>query len=164
MPLRGLIGSDLLAARPEWLVIDNPFAAAGPDGSPTAGDPIVLLPALRPDVALFHAPMADRAGNVWIGRRRELMTMAHASVKTVVTVERLYDGDLLDDPALAAGVLPGLYVDRVAVAPRGAWPLAFHDEYAADLPHLRDYIRDAATEDGFRLYLARHVLEHSEAA
>src|SRR5689334_5367738 len=25
MPLRGLIGSDLLAHRPEWRVIDNPF-------------------------------------------------------------------------------------------------------------------------------------------
>src|SRR2546428_7569922 len=59
MPLRGLIGSDVLAHRPDWKVIDNPF---GND------DPIVLLPAIKPDVALFHAPMADRDGNVWIGR------------------------------------------------------------------------------------------------
>ncbi len=45
-------------------------------------DPIVLLPAIKPDVALFHAPMADRHGNVWIGRIRELATMAHAAAKT----------------------------------------------------------------------------------
>ena len=70
MPLRGLIGSDVLAHRPDWQVIDNPF---GND------DPIVLLPALKPDVALFHAPLADRDGNVWIGRDRELVTMAHAA-------------------------------------------------------------------------------------
>src|SRR5205823_5657370 len=63
LPLRGLIGSDILAHRPDWRVIDNPFGA---------GDPIVLLPAIKPDIALFHAPMADRHGNVWIGRRREL--------------------------------------------------------------------------------------------
>src|SRR5216683_2567355 len=50
MPLRGLIGSDLINVRPDWRVINNPFAARG--------DPIVLLPAIRPDVALFHAPMA----------------------------------------------------------------------------------------------------------
>src|SRR5262249_38580492 len=84
MPLRGLIGSDLLNARPDWRVIDNPF---GND------DPIVLLPAIRPDVALIHAPMADRTGNVWIGRQRELATMAHAAAKTVVTVERVHDGN-----------------------------------------------------------------------
>ena len=52
------------------------------------GDPIVLLPAIRPDVALFHAALADRDGNVWIGVRRELMTMAHAARRTLVTVER----------------------------------------------------------------------------
>src|SRR5581483_11246282 len=109
MPLRGLIGSDLPKHRPDWRTIDNPF---GKD------DPIVLLPAIRPDVALFHAPMADRQGNVWIGRQRELSTMAHASAKTVVTVEKINDNSLLADPTLAAGTLPGFYVEAVAVAPR----------------------------------------------
>src|SRR5471030_994796 len=93
MPLRGLIGSDVLAHRPDWKILDNPF---GTD------DPIVLLPALKPDVALFHAPMADRAGNVFIGTQRELVVMAHAAQKTIVTVEKLHDGDLLSDPLLAA--------------------------------------------------------------
>ena len=88
MPLRGLIGTDVLKHRPDWKVIDNPFGN---------GDPIVLLPAIQPDVALFHAPMADRDGNVWIGRQRELVTMAHAAAKTVVTVEKLHDGNLLED-------------------------------------------------------------------
>src|SRR5215813_11415703 len=103
MPLRGLIGSDVLAHRADWKVIDNPFGG---------NDPIVLLPAIKPDVALFHAPLADREGNVWIGRDRELATMAHAAAKTVVTVEQLYDGNLFDDPTLAAGALGGFYVHR----------------------------------------------------
>src|SRR3984957_12539501 len=67
MPLRGLIGSDLLARRGDWKVVDNPFGN---------NDPIVLLPVLAPDVALFHAPMADRFGNVFIGTQRELVSMA----------------------------------------------------------------------------------------
>jgi hypothetical protein len=29
MPLRGLIGSDILANRPDWRVVDNPFADGG---------------------------------------------------------------------------------------------------------------------------------------
>src|SRR5712692_6247220 len=135
MPLRGIIGSDLLAHRPDWRVIDNPF---GTD------DPIVVLPAICPHVALFHAPMADRAGNVWIGRQRELATMAHAAAKTVVTVEKIIDGNLLDDPVLAAGVLPGFYVESIALAPNGCWPLGLPDHYAADLTHLAEYARMAA--------------------
>ena len=46
-----------------------------------------------------------------------------AAQRSIVTVERVHDGNLLDDPALAAGTLGGMYVDAVAVAPRGAWPL-----------------------------------------
>lgn len=148
MPLRGIIGSDVLAHRPDWRVIDNPF---GTD------DPIVLLPAIRPDVALIHAPMADRAGNVWIGRQRELVTMAHASAKMVVTVEKIVNGDLLDDPTLAAGTLPGFYVDAIAVAANGCWPLGLPDHYGADLGHLGQYARLAATEEGFARYLEEYV-------
>jgi glutaconate CoA-transferase subunit A len=154
MPLRGLIGSDVLAHRPDWKVVDNPF---GND------DPIVLLPALKPDVALFHAPLADRDGNIWIGRDRELAMMAHAAVRTVVTVEKLHDGNLLEDPALAAGTLGGFYVETIAVEPRGCWPLGLADHYAADGAHLADYARTAASAEGFAAYLDRYVHEQRAA-
>lgn len=148
MPLRGLIGSDILAHRPDWRVIDNPF---GND------DPIVLLPAIKPDFALFHAAMADRAGNVFIGRDRELATMAHASVHTIATVEKLYDGNLMDNAALSAGTVPGFYIETLAVAPRGAWPLQLLDHYSADGAHLAEYAKLAATAEGFARYLDQHV-------
>jgi len=148
MPLRGLIGSDILAHRPDWRVIDNPF---GND------DPIVLLPAIKPDVALFHAGMADRAGNVFVGRDRELATMAHAAARTIATVETIYDGNLMDDPALSAGTVPGFYIETVALAPRGAWPLQLLDHYPADGAHLAEYARMAATGEGFARYLDQHV-------
>ena len=153
MPLRGLIGSDVLAQRKDWKVIDNPF---GND------DAIVLLPAIRPDVALFHAPLADREGNVWIGRDRELATMAHAAAKTVVTVEKLHEGNLFDDSTLAAGALGGFYIEAIAVVPNGAWPLALADHYGADAAHLAEYARMAASADGFAAYLDRHV--HAQRA
>ena len=150
MPLRGLIGSDILKHRTDWTLIDSPFGD---------NDPIVLLPAIRPDVALFHAPMADRDGNVWIGRQRELATMAHAARKTVVTVEDITDRNLLADPVLAAGTLPGFYVDAIAVMPNGAWPLPLPDHYAADGGHLAEYAKLAATDQGFAEYLDRYVYE-----
>lgn len=154
MPLRGLIGSDVLAQRPDWKVLDNPFAN---------DDPIVLLPALKPDVVMFHAPMADRAGNVFVGIQREFFAMAHAAQKTIVTVEKIYDGDLLCDPLLAAGTLPGFYIEAVAVEPRGAWPLPLPDHYGIDAVHMTEYVRLAATSEGFADYLQRYVHERRAA-
>jgi glutaconate CoA-transferase, subunit A len=154
MPLRGLIGSDVLAHRPDWKTVDNPFSN---------DDPIVLLPALRPDVALFHAAVADRAGNVFVGTQRELITLAHAAQKTVVTVEEIYDGDLLRDPLRAAGTLPGFYVEAIALEPRGAWPLPLPDRYGIDAAHLQEYAKLAATAEGFAQYLDRYVHEKRAA-
>ncbi len=153
MPLRGVLGSDILAHRPDWRVIGNPFAGAGDD----AGDPILLVPALSPDFACFHAIMADREGNVYVGRRHELATMAHAARRSLVTVERISDSSLLENERLAAGTISSVYVEAVAVAERGAWPLGLLDEYAADAPHLAEYARLARTDAGFAAYLDAFV-------
>ena len=150
--LRGIIGSDLLQVRPDWKVIDNPFAA---------DDPIVVMPALMPDVALFHAPLADRMGNVWVGRRRDLFTLAHAARTSVVTVERVVEENLLLDDTLAAATIPAFYIGAIAVAPRGAWPMRL--DYPEDTAHLREYLALAATEDGFRRYLERYVHDRRAA-
>lgn len=148
IPLRGILGSDVLAHRDDWRIIDNPY---GDD------DSLVALPAIRPDVSLFHAALADRAGNVWIGVRRELMLMAHASRQTLVSVEEIRDTDLLADDRYAAGTIPSLYIAAIAPAPRGAWPVGFKGHYAPDAHHLRDYVARAATEDGFQKYLETFV-------
>lgn len=145
MPLTGLIGTDILANRDDWKVVDDPLG----HGS----GPIVLLPAIRPDVAVFHAPLADADGNVWIGRRRELVPLAHAARNTLVTVERFTDEILVDSDTLAAGTLPGLYVTGVAQARRGAKPLGLPGYYPADAEDYRTYARMARTEDGFKAFM-----------
>ncbi len=151
MALRGILGSDLVAQREEWKVISNPFAPAG------AEDPILLVPAIRPDFALLHAARADRQGNVWIGVRRELMLMAHAARTTLVSVEELTDEDLLADDRVAAGTIPALYVQAVAHAPRGAWPVGLRGRYGPDHAHLQRYVELAATDQGFARYLREYV-------
>ncbi len=155
IPLRGLIGSDLLASRKDWKVIDNPFQP---------GDPIALLPAINPDIALFHAPLADRAGNVYIGRRRELLTMAHASNQTFVTVEALSERDLFDDPKMAPGVIPAIYVSRIAIAKRGAAPIGLPEHYGTDDAVIARYVQSAKTEDGFRRFIDEWLSERAEVA
>jgi glutaconate CoA-transferase subunit A len=143
--MRGLIGTDVLANRPDWRVIDNPFS--------DTPDPIVAIPAIKPDVSIFHCPLADRHGNIWIGRRRELASLAYASAVTLVTVERVVDGSLLADEKMAAGVVPSLYVEAIAIAPKGALPCGLWGQYPTDTAELARYARMARTEEGFRAYL-----------
>ncbi len=131
MPVAGIVGSDLIRHREgEWALVPDPFT----------GRPTVHVKAIRPDVSLFHAVMADRSGNVWVGVRRELMTMAHASAATLVTVERFVDDDLLADDRTAAGTIPSLYVSAVALAERGARPLGLRGEYEADEAAIAAYL------------------------
>jgi len=114
-------------------------------------------------VALFHAALADRQGNVWIGVRRELMVMAHAARTTLVTYETLYDGDLLADDRMAAGTIPALYVSALAEAVDGAWPVGLRGRYGADAAHLKLYAEMAASETGFRRYLERFIFGREAA-
>jgi glutaconate CoA-transferase subunit A len=147
MPLRGVLGSDLLR-RDDWKVIDNPLKK---------DDPILIVPAIQPDVALFHARWADEAGNVWLGRRKELATIAHASRRCFVTYEELRAGDMLTDELLAPGVLASVYVSGVAQAARGAWPLSVAGVYGVDDAHVRRYATAAKTREGFDAYLDEFV-------
>ena len=154
--LRGLIGSDLVRFRPdEYKVIDNPFQA---------GDPVLVMPAIRPQVTVLHAPMADREGNVYIGVERDCVTLAHAAETTLVTVEEIVDGDLLADPLRRPATIPAMYIGAIAEAKRGAWPLGLAHTYGPDDDHLALYARMAQTPEGFAEYLDTYVLERAAAA
>jgi glutaconate CoA-transferase subunit A len=142
MPVGRIGGSELAKARPDWKR----------DGE------ILQVEAIRPDVALFHARWADEAGNVWIGRRRELATAAHAAREALVTFEELRKGDMLEDELLAPGVVSSIYVGAAAHAPRGAWPLGLPGVYGADDVHVSQYAKAAKTREGFQRYLEEWVL------
>jgi glutaconate CoA-transferase, subunit A len=147
--LRGLLGSDLLKVRDDWRVIDNPFG----DG----GDPVVLVPAITPDVFLFHAAWGDRFGNIWIAGRRDLAYVAHASRRTLVTVEEIWDGNLLEDERMGPGSLSSVYVTATSHVPKGAWPLSLQHRYPEDIEHINQYARLASTDNGFAEYLRQFV-------
>ena len=155
MPLRGLIGSDIVAHRPDFRVIDNPFGD---------NDPLVCLPAITPDFALLHAPFADSAGNVYVGRQKELKLLAHAARATLVTVERFVDFNLMDNDELAAGALSSLYVTAVAAAPRGAAPSNLPGYYEFDSAALKTYAQAAQSRTAFDAWLAREVDDDRVAA
>jgi len=149
MPLRGIIGSDILGHHPDWKTIQNPFSEEE--------DPIVAIAAIKPDIALFHAPLADREGNVWVGRKRELINMTHASKHAFVTVDKISETNLFDDETMAAGILPALYVGKICEAPGGSWPLPFWYGGKEDGDHLRTYMQMAQSDEGFSDYLDQYI-------
>jgi len=152
--LRGLIGSDVLKYRDDFTVIDNPFPPH---------DPVAVLPPIKPDVGVIHAPLADRNGNVWIGRQPELKTLAHASATCLVTVEEIVDFDLMADERYSAAVVPEFYISGLAHAPRGAWPIATPGYHERDDDHLAAYSSLAATPEGRADYLNAHVFGREAA-
>ena len=56
LPMRSMMGSDLIGQLPDARVIDCPFT----------GEKLVLVPALNPDVALIHVQRCDAYGNAQI--------------------------------------------------------------------------------------------------
>jgi glutaconate CoA-transferase subunit A len=157
MPLRGVIGSDLLPSRPDWKVMNNPFSEEG------VADPILLLPAINPDVLVLHAPFADRNGNVCIGRKGEMRTVAAAARTTLVTVEEIRDVDLFENEMSAATALPAMYVTGLAEARHGAWPLSLWETYEEDEAHLTQYAQMARSDEGFQKYMNLHVYKPQAA-
>ncbi|HZP88772.1 MAG TPA: CoA-transferase [Burkholderiales bacterium] len=154
--VRGFLGSDLLNVRLDWKLIENPF---GP-----GEDPILLVPAINPDVFLFHARWGDRHGNVWTGGRRDLAYTAHASRRTLVTFESIWDGNLLTDPIMSAGTLDAVYVGGLAHVPNGSWPMTLQYVHDEDTEHIKTYAAMARTDDGFAAYVREFVIDRKHAA
>ena len=154
MPLRGILGSDLYKNRNDWSVINNPMS------SKTNDEKIVILPAVQLDILIFHASKADINGNVQIGRRRELATLAHASKKVYVTVEEIVDEDFFDSELKAAATLPSLYVDGISLAKNGAWPCGLTDYYEIDSNEMSKYAKSAKYQETFDEYMRNFILQN----
>jgi glutaconate CoA-transferase subunit A len=68
-------------------------------------------------------------------------------------VERIQERSLLDDEAMAAGTIPGLYISSIAQVDQGAWPVGLAGCYEADRAHLREYVKLAASDEGFDAWM-----------
>lgn len=155
VPVRGLLGTDYMKVRPDFRTLANPFDPS---------DEIVVVPAIAPDVAVFHGFQGDRFGNVVTSGAADAKLIAQASRLVIATVEEVVDGDLAREPHTGA-LVSGIHVTAVVHAARGAHPTACRGYYADDGEHIREYMRAAASDDTFRAYLERYVLgtrDHAE--
>jgi glutaconate CoA-transferase, subunit A len=146
IPVRGVKGSDIRRLHPEYGEVTCPFT----------GETLVVVPPLRPDVALLHAPLGDRRGNLHLDQPYVLdERFAAASRNVVATVERIAS---MEEVAAAGVTIPGHLVTAVAEVPYGAHPSSCYPMYAYDRPHLAQYVRAATAGDAdLAAYLDRYV-------
>ena len=149
MPVPGHVGSDYERLRPDFRVIADPFH---PDRR------VMLVPAIRPDVAVIHAHLADQAGTLLLEEREDDALLAQAARVVIASAERIAPTDEIR--RAPTGVrLEGLHVTAVFELPRGAHPTAVRGAYDLDEPHLLAYMAAARDDVTFKAYLDRYVLE-----
>jgi glutaconate CoA-transferase subunit A len=152
-PVPGLIGSDLMRVRDDFRTIANPFA---PD------ERVAVIPAINPDFALVHALRAAPDGTLVIPASGDAALLIRASRTVIATAETVTDGPV---EVLRADeqLVPGIYVDAVAVAPRGAHPLGCPGWYGVDEEHTRAYVDAARDAARFAAYVKTFILEPAGA-
>jgi glutaconate CoA-transferase subunit A len=146
LPVRGVRGSDIGRLHPEYAEITCPFT----------GETLVAVPALRPDVALLHAPAGDRYGNLHLEQPYVLdERFASASRLVIATVDELVS---TEEVVLAGVTIPAHLVAAVAEVPYGAHPSSCYPRYGYDRGHLREYLSAAEAGPGcLEKYLATYV-------
>ena len=122
---------------------------------PFTGELLTAVSALRPDVTVIHAQVADTRGNVqyWgiTGVQKEAVLAAHRSV---VTVEEVVDSL---EPRPGAVVLPYWTVDYVAHVPGGAHPSYALGYSARDNDFYLAWDDISRDRDSFSAWLDEHV-------
>jgi len=161
--MAGAMGLPFLPTRSLGGTDNFPHSGAKLIEDPYTGEPITIVPALNPDVALIHVHQADVFGNARIfGTGISHQEAAMASKKVIISTEEIIETEeVRRDPARTT--IPYYVVDAVVHAPFGAYPGEMQGRYASDVPHVIEII--ASTLRGLiPQYLEKYVYGVSSQA
>jgi glutaconate CoA-transferase subunit A len=152
IPTRSLLGTGLLQSNPQFRPAEDPWS----------GRPVVLVPALNPDVTILHVQRADAQGHAhaWgtLGVTREA---ALAARRVIVVAEEIRSTEeILSDPNLV--LAPPLKIAAVVHERFGAFPSPLQGFYARDHEFFHRYHEESRTAEGTRAWLDRWVLGVSD--
>lgn len=124
---------------------------------PYTKKPVVLVPALNPDVAIIHVHRADEIGNCEIeGITVADEDIAAASKTTIITCEEIVSTDYFrKHPGRTS--IPWLSVDAVIHVPYGSYPGNMPGCYFSDERHLRQWLNAEEDEDMLREFLDKYI-------
>jgi glutaconate CoA-transferase subunit A len=148
IPTRSLLGSDLPRQNPTFSQQKSPLDAS----------PLLLVPALQPDVTIIHVQRCDEDGNAhhWgsFGICEEAMLAAH---NVVVVAEEIVSREIiLSDPNRVIG--PSFKVRAVVHEQWGAHPSAVSGHYNRDHQFYHEYHTRTRTTEGFQEWLDEWVI------
>jgi glutaconate CoA-transferase, subunit A len=149
MPIRSMLGSDVLRERPEAMEMDCPFT----------NEKLLLVPALNPDVALIHVQRCDAFGNAQIdGLPFMDVDLAMAANKVILTTERIVSNDQIRR-APDQTKIPFFAVDAVVELPFGCAPHECYGVYEPLMRHMEYYVGLVNKDPvkGMQEYLERFV-------
>ena len=148
IPTRTLLGTDLPHQNPTLRIEPSPFD----------GTPLLLVPALRPDVTIVQAQRSDEDGNAHIWGSVGLCEEAWLAARDVIVVaeEIVPRGVILSDPNRVAG--PSYKVRAVVHEPWGAHPSAVQGYYNRDHQFYHEYHVQTRTLEGFQTWLDEWVI------
>jgi glutaconate CoA-transferase, subunit A len=147
IPTRSLLGTGLLDSNPRFKQERDPFS----------GDPVVLIPALTPDVAILHVQRSDAEGHAHCWGTLGITGQAALAAKRVIIVaEEIRPRELiLSDPGLV--LAPALKVAAVVHEPFGAYPSPVQGCYRRAHDFFHRYHEESRTEEGTRAWLDHWV-------
>src|SRR5258707_3212783 len=149
LQVRSVKGTDFWRLHPEYKTMTCPFT----------GLPLVLVPALAPDVAIIHAQYGDAQGNLKILPPLVAdLFFIRASRHVIASVKQFLPTDELR--AMEPNV-PYFWLESVVEVPYGAHPTSCYPFYAYDRAHLAEYYRaaQAGAEAFVREDLTPHVFQ-----
>ncbi len=145
---KSMLGTDIIRSNPYIKVSEDPWT----------GEPVCLVPAMYPDVAIFHVHHADKYGNgrIW-GLSVNDTAIAAAARKVIVTCERIVStDDIRANPYQV--VIPWYVVDAVCEVPFGAWPGDMPGMYYFDRPLQERVVRiDWKTPESTREWVEKYI-------
>jgi glutaconate CoA-transferase subunit A len=148
IPTRTLLGSDLPRQNPTLRI----------EPSSIDGTPLLLVPALVPDVAIVHVQRSDTDGNAHLWGSVGISEEAWLAARDVIVVaEEIVPREvILSDPNRVAG--PSYKVRAVVHEPWGAHPSAVQGSYNRDHQFYHEYHVRTRTLDGFQEWLDEWVM------
>jgi glutaconate CoA-transferase, subunit A len=147
VPTRSLLGTGLVESNPAFKQARDPFS----------GDPVVLIPALTPDVAILHVQRADAEGHAhcW-GTLGVTKPAALAARRLIIVAEEIRPRErILSDPGLV--LAPTLKVAAVVHEPFGAYPSPVQGYYGRGHDFYERYHEDSRTVEGMQGWLDRWI-------
>lgn len=133
----------------------NPNIKRIPD--PFGGKDVIVVPALKPDVAIVHVQRADANGNshLWgiIGEQKEA---AFAAKKVILTAEEIVDESIIrSDPNRT--MIPGIVVSAVCHVPFACHPSYAQGYYDRDNEFYLSWDKVSESAEATKQYLDKWV-------